>query len=41
MSLTARKKRILKNYVTNRVKKGILKNYVTKSVKKINNIRNN
>ena len=41
MSLTERKKRILKNYVTNSVKKGILKNYVTYSVKKINNTHNN
>ena len=41
MSPTARKKRILKYYVTNRVKKGILKNYVTNSVKKINNIHDN
>ena len=41
MSLTASKKGILKNYVTNSVKKGILKNYVTYSVKKINNIQYN
>ena len=41
MLLTAWKKGILKNYVTNRMKKGILKNYVTNSVKKINNSKNN
>ena len=41
MSLTAWKKGILKNYVTNNAKKGILKNYATNSVKKINNYKNN
>ena len=41
MSITAWKKRILKNYATNNMKQGILKNNVTNSAKKIINIRNN